>query len=46
MNLVFFWLQTVQPDTNINLFCLVFLTLEFLFTVFLQLTHYVSIVFL
>ena len=34
MNLYFFLLQIAQFDTSINLFCLVFLTLEFLLAVF------------
>ena len=41
----FFLLQAAQFDKSINLFCLIFLTLEFLFTVyFLTLTQQVSIV--
>ena len=41
----FFLPQAEEFDKNINLFCLVFTTLEFLFAVFdLQLTQYVSIV--
>ena len=46
MKVYFFLPQTAQFDKNINLFCLVFLTLEFSFAVFsLQLTEQVSIVF-
>ena len=46
MKLDFFLPKIAQFDTSINLFCLVPLTLRFLFTVFfIQLTQYVTIVF-
>ena len=45
MKVDFFLPQITQFDIRINLFCLVFLTLEFSFAVyFLQLTQYVPIV--
>ena len=45
MKVEFFSPQTVQFDKSINLFYLVFLTLEFLFAVyFLQPMQYISIV--
>ena len=47
MNLDFFLSQTVQFDTSISLFCLVLVTLRFLFGVFLlQMTQYALIVFI
>ena len=47
MNPAFFFPQTAQLDTIIDLFCLDLLTLEFLLPVFsLQLAQYVSIVFI
>ena len=47
MNPDFFLSQTAQFDKSINMLCLVFLALVFLFAVFfLQLTQYVSIVFI
>ena len=47
MNLNFFFPQTAHFDTSIKVFCLAFLTLEFLFAVFFsKLAQYSSIIFI
>ena len=46
MSLDFFLLQTTQLDTSINLFCLVFCTSVLVCSMFLQITQFVSTVFI